>query len=501
MNKRMLWALIAGPGMAMASLLLVFFVLGRSTVEATPGGAGAVPDLQPQTATFTISGTVTCQATGPISDVEVYAWNRDTGSGAVGDVTDSSGAYRVTLEEGNYRLEFTPPAATRLDAKAFTATQILTDTILDVNFCVCSGAWVSETVDSDGNVGLWTSLALAPSYPYTPYIGYHDATSINLKLAWLSGTTWLSETVERGGEGTSLALVPASPYAPRIVHADWTIGWRLRYACRDGATWISMTVAGGRAADGSLALEPTYPYTPHVSYFDYFGENRNLSYAYLSGTTGCSGTWEAQSVEPTLSDAGWSNSLALERTYPYTPHISYFDQANHDLKHAWLSGTTWVREVVDSEGDVGSYTSLALNSSDIPRISYFDNTNRSLKFAWLSGTTWLSETVDETGWQPFDGYTSLELDRADLPYISYYDASNNDLRLARFDGTMWITQTVDSEGDVGRSSSLALDRGGCPHISYYDATHEDLRHAYIPRRPLVYLPLVMRNHSPWPASE
>jgi len=46
MNKRMLWALIAGPGLAMASLLLVFFVLGRSTVEATPGGAGAVPDLQ-----------------------------------------------------------------------------------------------------------------------------------------------------------------------------------------------------------------------------------------------------------------------------------------------------------------------------------------------------------------------------------------------------------------------------------------------------------------------
>jgi len=494
MNKRMWWALIAGPGMAMVSLVLVFLVLGRSTAEATPGRMGTAPDLQPQTATFTVSGTVICQATGPLSGVEVYAWNQGTGLGDVKDVTDSSGAYRVTLEEGNYRLEFTPPPAAELNARAFTTTQILTDTILDVDFCVCSGAWVTETVDSDGNVGLCTSLALAPSYPYTPYIGYHDATSINLKLAWLSGTTWFSETVEHGGEGTSLALVPTYPYTPRIVHADWTTGWRLRYACRDGATWISMTVAGGRAADGSLALEPTYPYTPHISYFGY--GDRKLFYAYLSGTAGYSGTWETKPVEPTGLDAGWGNSLALERTYPYTPHISYLDQANRDLKHAWLSGTTWVTEVVDSEGDVGWFTSLALNSSGIPRISYFDNTNRSLKFAWLSGTTWLSETVDKTGEQPWDGSTSLELDRADWPYISYYDATNGDLRLARFDGRVWIIQTVDGEGDVGRGSSLALDQGGCPHISYYDATYEDLRYAYIPRRPLVYLPLVVRNHSP-----
>jgi hypothetical protein len=64
-------------------------------------------------------------------------------------------------------------------------------------------------------------------------------------------------------------------------------------------------------------------------------------------------------VEPPLSATGWWSSLALEPTYPYTPHISYLDGANGDLKHAWRSGTTWLTETVDSEGDVGSYTSLA----------------------------------------------------------------------------------------------------------------------------------------------
>jgi hypothetical protein len=57
---------------------------------------------------FTVSGTVTCEGTGPISDVEVFVWNRETSSGFTGDFTDSSGTYSVTLEEGNYDLIFNP---------------------------------------------------------------------------------------------------------------------------------------------------------------------------------------------------------------------------------------------------------------------------------------------------------------------------------------------------------------------------------------------------------
>jgi len=498
MNRRMLWALIAGPGLAVTSLLLVFFVLGRSTAEATPGGAGAVPDLQPQTATFTVSGTVTCQATGPLSDVEVYAWNRNTGSGDVKGVTDSSGAYHVTLEEGTYTLEFMPPSTTGLNARAFTTTQLITDTNLNVDFCICKGIWVTETVDSTGNMGGSTSLALESIYPYPPHISYHDITSDSMKYAWLTGTTWLSQTVDSGGWPTSLALVPTYPHTPCIAYHDYW-GWSLKYACQTGATWAISSVAGLRSGQEStsLALEPVYPYTPHISFRLPWGTDISLHFASLSGTDWMSGTWRLESVEPPLSRVGSWSSLALERTYPYTPHISYYDSANGDLKHAWLSGTTWITETVDSAGDVGWYTSLALNSSGIPRISYFDNTNHSLKFAWLSDTTWLSETVDKTGGQPWGrGSTSLELDQDGLPYISYYDAINDDLKLARFDGMVWITQTVDSEGDVGQGSSLALNQGGCPHISYYDATYEDLRYAYIPRRPLVYLPLVVRNHSP-----
>jgi hypothetical protein len=244
-----------------------------------------------------------------------------------------------------------------------------------------------------------------------------------------------------------------------------------------------------------LALEPTYPYGPHTAAFNPWGTLRTLYYIRLNGTTWFSGTWTSERVEPVLSEAGTHTSLALGSTYPFTPHISYYDGANGDLKHAWLSGGTWYTETVDSEGDVGRYTSIALDSTGHPHVSYFDDTHNTVKYAWLQGTNWLSETVDEIGQPPFaTGYTSLELDRADVPYISYYDANNGDLKLAHSDGSAWIIQIVDSVGDVGQFSSLALDGYGCPHISYYDATNEDLKYAY-PAGPRFCFPIIMRSYA------
>jgi hypothetical protein len=127
---------------------------------------------------------------------------------------------------------------------------------------------------------------------------------------------------------------------------------------------------------------------------------------------------------------------------------------------------------VDSAGDVGKHTSLALDSGGNPHISYFDDTSNTLKYARLTGTTWLSEMVDYIGEPPYNrGRSSLELDQADVPFISYYDATNGDLNFAHLSGKVWLTQTVDSEGHVGQFTSLALDPGGCPHISYYDVTN------------------------------
>jgi hypothetical protein len=174
---------------------------------------------------------------------------------------------------------------------------------------------------------------------------------------------------------------------------------------------------------------------------------------------------------------GWYTSLALNSSG--NPHISYHDGTNYDLKYVWYDGT-WHIETVDSAGDVGQDTSLALDGSGNPRISYYDVTNSDLKYAWYDGS-WHTETVDSAGDVGQD--TSLALDGSGNPRISYYDFTNGDLKYTWCDSdcgntTNWQKVTVDSAGLVGLNTSLALDGSGNPRISYYDATNTDLKYAW-----------------------
>ncbi len=322
--------------------------------------------------------------------------------------------------------------------------------------------WTTETVDSTGDTGWYTSLILDTSG--SPRISYLDWTNRHLKYAKKSDGVWTNETVDATnnvGEFSCLKLDASSQ--PLISYYDSNQG-NLTFAMKNGDVWSTViidTVGVGRYT--SLALDNSGQ--PRISYQDLY----SLKLKYAAKTND---SWVNETVENS-GNVGAYTSLALDM-YD-NPHISYYDGGNGDLKYAVKSDGHWTIQTVDSTGNVGYYTSIALDSAGNPHISYYDFTNKDLKYARKTGSSWTRECVDSAG--SVGKYTSLAIDGSGNPCLSYYDETNGHLKYATKTAIAWTNETVDNAVNVGGYTSLALDNSGYPRISYRDFGNNDLKYA------------------------
>ena len=218
----------------------------------------------------------------------------------------------------------------------------------------------------------------------------------------------------------------------------------------------------------------------HISYYD--ATNTGLKYATCSSGCTTTSNWNIVSVD-TTGNVGWWTSIAINSNNAV--HISYYDSTNDDLKYAtctssWSSPSSWSKVTVDSSGDVGKYSSVAIDSNDAVHISYRDSTNDDLKYATCSSScssasSWTTSTIDSVG--NVGSRTSIAIDSNDALHISYHDITNGDLKYATDQSGSWANTTVDSVGTVGQYTSIAIDSNDVVHISYYDATNKDLKYA------------------------
>jgi hypothetical protein len=137
--------------------------------------------------------------------------------------------------------------------------------------------------------------------------------------------------------------------------------------------------------------------------------------------------------------------------------------------------------IVDSTGNVGGYSSLAIGMDGFARISYYDLTNQNLKFAQCTNddcTTNVLTIIDHTGGA---SSSSITIDSADtFARISYYDPINKDLKFVQCTNDACSTNvitSVDTTGDVGQEPSVAISpNDDYARIAYYDITNKDLKY-------------------------
>jgi fibronectin type 3 domain-containing protein len=180
----------------------------------------------------------------------------------------------------------------------------------------------------------------------------------------------------------------------------------------------------------------------------------------------------------TLAIDYWGNvgsysSIALDSNDKV--HISYLDLGgsgiNH-LKYASNSQGGWFNMGIDW-WDMGPTSSIAVDSNNKSHIAYQDITNLDLKYATDASGSWATYTLDNTniGW-----YCSIAIDSNDKVHISYWDFMNLALKYATNAGGSWTNETVEG-GNVGYYSSIAVDSNNSVHISHFDNTNKDLRYA------------------------
>lgn len=337
------------------------------------------------------------------------------------------------------------------------------------------GANKLSTLDSNGTVGLWTSIAVDSAGKF--HISYHNQTTGGLYYATNASGSLSIQPVDccktgflaSLGTNTSIAIDSKGKIHIAYKYEEGDIlsaGYgALRYATNASGSWAVQLVDSGDASTGnyaSLALDSND--NPHIAYkhniYVYGNAITTLRYA-----TNASGSWNVATV-----DGGNFYGISLGLDPSNKGHISYSD--NSSLKYATNLSGIWGSTTLTSASKAN--TSIGLDSVGKIHIAY-----GSTYIQYISNKSGSWQGTSITGGAIYG--RSLTLDKNNFVHISYAENSNPyflNFGYANNLAGVWQTTFIDTTWwGTGQYNSIATDPKGKVHFSYFYELNADLKYA------------------------
>lgn len=237
--------------------------------------------------------------------------------------------------------------------------------------------------------------------------------------------------------------------------------WDINTAGDDGHDgWDSTVVVGDDGVVRAAGVDPAQ-----------FQSEEGIEYYELTDAG-----WEVTAIGTGPVEYEWNVSLDVGPDG--SPALTYFDHVNQDLVYASRDGEAWNLETVDSEGDVGRFSSLVLDAGGNAHVSYYQADSGTVRYATNAEGDWSVEDVAvldavEIGFTGARRITDIDVDSDGTPYIAFADTTV--VRLATEGGGGWEVEDVAAAGSLplGQLVSLELDDAAVTHIATYEVTSPD----------------------------
>lgn len=210
----------------------------------------------------------------------------------------------------------------------------------------------------------------------------------------------------------------------------------------------------------------------HMVYVD--TTTQILKYAeLLNGTT----TWAVTDI--TAKTVSPQSDLALSPSG--VPHVVYYQtESPAGVKHARLSGSSWLVDSVEDFVSTSTFVSIAVGTDQVPRVVYSQSVSSTSFYGEQSGSVWVTTAI----FTVVGGQVDLALDSSNSPSIFSvvdYLGARYGVYLKPFESGFYIAglaQLTATPLFGTQQIGLAIDKVGNAHMSYFDETNGGLVYGY-----------------------